>query len=357
MPDAAQLKDAVLDELRGRLIPWAEEHGGSRIALAELPLNLPPGLQSVPHPLPLFAETRESSNYLVSHVWLDTQMKAFRMPYLGFVLDGEADLRVGIREADRVERNLPLKVNCEVISLPAGYLWVVPPCVPNDAALPHWWRPHPEQAYARIFWLMAIPSGAFCHFCLTRGKEHPPQPTVVLTDPKLYELTLMLIEELRDRPLRHDTATKGILMLILARVERAVATKAFAGVTQMLDPQRTEFRMESNVLKRACDFIQAHLCEALSPAVIARHTLISPTHLNRIFRADLECSVMQYVAQCRIASAKFLLDSTDMPIHLIGSEIGQRDRAHFTRLFTQATGQSPRAYRARRRGGGDLDLP
>jgi AraC-like DNA-binding protein len=51
-----------------------------------------------------------------------------------------------------------------------------------------------------------------------------------------------------------------------------------------------------------------------------------------------------------MARARHLLDTTDLTIGEIGREVGMNDQFYFSRQFRQTHGESPSAYRARRKG-------
>ena len=65
-------------------------------------------------------------------------------------------------------------------------------------------------------------------------------------------------------------------------------------------------------------------------------------------------SVMEYVTQCRIAVARYLLANADifsLSIQTISTLVGFASASYFTRVFTSETGLSPTAYRERQRQG------
>ncbi|MDZ8222503.1 helix-turn-helix transcriptional regulator [Nostoc sp. ChiVER01] len=53
----------------------------------------------------------------------------------------------------------------------------------------------------------------------------------------------------------------------------------------------------------------------------------------------------QYVIQCRIEQAKFLLTSTQLPIIEIALQVGCSSQSNFTTLFRKHIGITPKAYR------------
>ena len=103
------------------------------------------------------------------------------------------------------------------------------------------------------------------------------------------------------------------------------------------------------VLALVRKYIQANLDKKLSPDMIAANAFISPRHLNRIVRQELGVSVMQYVTQCRIATAKSLLLETELPVGDVGFMLGYRRATHFGRVFLELAGRTPAEFRRRER--------
>jgi transcriptional regulator GlxA family with amidase domain len=68
---------------------------------------------------------------------------------------------------------------------------------------------------------------------------------------------------------------------------------------------------------------------------------------KRRFRAATGYSPLEYAQTLRIEEAKHLLETSDMPMDLIGVEVGYEDPASFRRLFKRMTGVTPSRYRRR----------
>ena len=92
-------------------------------------------------------------------------------------------------------------------------------------------------------------------------------------------------------------------------------------------------------------FIRANLSTKLSLAIIAKEVSYSVSSIKRIFREFEGCSIHDYVHNQRIDYAKELLRS-DLSITQIATMVGFGTISYFTSVFTQATGLSPKEYRA-----------
>jgi AraC-like DNA-binding protein len=76
---------------------------------------------------------------------------------------------------------------------------------------------------------------------------------------------------------------------------------------------------------------------------------LSPFHFIRAFRAAVGQTPHQYLRARRIARARDLLATTGMPITEICDAVGFQSLGSFSALFRRVTGETPAAYRAKRR--------
>ena len=102
---------------------------------------------------------------------------------------------------------------------------------------------------------------------------------------------------------------------------------------------------ENSPTQQAIQYIQSHLGQDLSLKRLSEVVHLSPSHLIRLFRAELHYSPHEYIVRKRMDRAKYLLKSTDMPIKVIASEVGYGTESSFTGAFTEKIGVSPRKFR------------
>ena len=96
---------------------------------------------------------------------------------------------------------------------------------------------------------------------------------------------------------------------------------------------------ESTPFQRARSYIETHFAHKLTLTQLAAYCYVSPTHLNRLFRAEMKMSVGEYLLQRRLKQARVLLENTDLPIQRVGALSGFRRAEHFNRTFRQHIGQ------------------
>lgn len=74
---------------------------------------------------------------------------------------------------------------------------------------------------------------------------------------------------------------------------------------------------------------------------------VTPTHLSRVARALTGSSASQLILERRLLEARRALAYTSMQVAEIAYMLGYSDPAYFARVFAQAAGESPSAFRAR----------
>jgi AraC family transcriptional regulator len=95
-------------------------------------------------------------------------------------------------------------------------------------------------------------------------------------------------------------------------------------------------------LQQAIDYIHTHLSGNLSITQIANSVNLSPTYFASLFKRATGMPLHQYVIEQRVARAKILLETTDLPIANIASQAGFSSQSHLTRHCKQLTGMTPR---------------
>lgn len=101
-------------------------------------------------------------------------------------------------------------------------------------------------------------------------------------------------------------------------------------------------------LRRAKALLHDRFREGISLDEVAAEADVHPTHLARMFRRHLRCSVGEYVRRLRVEWGARQLQSTESTISQIAAEAGFADHSHFSRTFRRYTGCTPSQYRTTR---------
>ncbi len=85
--------------------------------------------------------------------------------------------------------------------------------------------------------------------------------------------------------------------------------------------------------------------KALTLEELASSAGLSVPHFSELFRRCTDHAPIDYLIRQRIRRACHLLDTTDLSISTIATEVGYDDPYYFTRCFGRIMGESPRSYR------------
>lgn len=100
-----------------------------------------------------------------------------------------------------------------------------------------------------------------------------------------------------------------------------------------------------DALAGARQWMLAHLDEQLSVARMAQRASLSTRHFHRRFHDAYGRTPIAWLHEQRIARAKELLETTDLPIDQIAGRVGLGTPANLRVHFRRATSVSPRRYR------------
>ena len=173
-----------------------------------------------------------------------------------------------------------------------------------------------------------------------------PAGRVALRDP-LYEQdatlqelasTLVKIAELNDSysRLRADFLNLAIVTHLLGRYGESSAASA-----------RTSSVLPKWRLKRAVEFIDAHLDVPVTLGDLSQAVGLSRMHFASQFRAATGVRPHEYVLRRRINRAQMMLATTNEPLAQLALSVGFGSQAHFTTVFKRFSGLTPARWRQR----------
>ena len=103
-------------------------------------------------------------------------------------------------------------------------------------------------------------------------------------------------------------------------------------------------------LRRARDLMDREYARPLDVSALARAALMSTAHFSRQFRAAYGETPHAYLMTRRIERAKALLRLGELSVTDVCVAVGFSSLGSFSARFTELTGESPTAYRARDHG-------
>ena len=101
----------------------------------------------------------------------------------------------------------------------------------------------------------------------------------------------------------------------------------------------------SPLVKQAINYINLNLSSDLSVKDLADLFYVSPTYLARLFKKEVNSSIVEYINTQKIKRSTFLLKDSNLPIHQISQIVGISDFNYFSRLFKKHMNKTPSQYR------------
>lgn len=159
-----------------------------------------------------------------------------------------------------------------------------------------------------------------------------------ISDPQVTLLLLTLREELMS-----TTPSGNVYVDMIARATAIRLLRAHA-ISATLRTHRGG--LSRPLLRRVIEYIDAHLDQDLGLRSLAAVSGLSEDHFARAFRESTGMPPHRYLLQQRLARARELLETSDMPIAEIAQALGFADQSHLTNLFRRDTGMTPGQLRA-----------
>ena len=110
-------------------------------------------------------------------------------------------------------------------------------------------------------------------------------------------------------------------------------------------PRSAQNTLPAHRLRRAMQFVEAHIDEPINLERLAAVVRMSPFHFHRQFKRSTGLTPREYIRRVRIDRAKALLSDSDLPIVDVAVQVGFADQSHFTVAFRHATAMTPKTYR------------
>jgi AraC-like DNA-binding protein len=351
----------MLEVVQRHLLPWAQErsqhvagegethdHLIKHLLLLQPPLRLSPDIKVVERIVDASQMRRgkptPSHGSFMSHVlWPHLGLHSMPFAWLGFLFQGEADLRIGASRSLVCGPKGEGKIH--IVSLHAPAFFVIPPGVPHpDGSQIPWERPlHELRENQQMFWMHLSPAGLRCHLSRVVGQHYQEEFFLLLKEASLAAIARLLISEMQ-RPQRFDLVVEAALLSLLLQLEKTLNEGSAS--PNHAEQHNNEPSHNELLQSAALRFIETHLnWRPLSLEMVAEQVHVSPSHLNRVFKAELGVTVKEYIQHSRIELAKSLLEESDMPVAEVGFLLGFFPPSHFARAFSQTVGLSPRKYR------------
>lgn len=161
------------------------------------------------------------------------------------------------------------------------------------------------------------------------------RPAVVRAGPELQTVMAQLFKEYAGRGFARAQVLRAFGGVVLGLVARDLEQ---VGDTVAKTREAGLFRAFEKL-------VEAHFLEHWAVTDYARALGITPAHLSRVTRDMVGQGASRVIADRVIREARRNLVYTNLPVSTIAYALGFADPAYFSRVFSRATGLSPREFR------------
>lgn len=99
------------------------------------------------------------------------------------------------------------------------------------------------------------------------------------------------------------------------------------------------------VITKAQEYISEHYHKDLSIEEVAELADLSISHFCLLFKQATGYTFLEYLTQCRIEKAKFILKNSHVKVYQVAPMVGYQDPRYFTQVFKKLTGMTPTEFR------------
>lgn len=174
---------------------------------------------------------------------------------------------------------------------------------------------------------------------LTSGADLSPlvNRKITLSQELATLLQKCLQEQDRCSGLSHDIITVAMELLLLLLLQ---------GQSAPAQALKTPYALhsENEIIRRAQQYISAHIRQKLSVPLVARKVDVSPSYLTALFHKNLEISPGEYIRRVKLQESKHLIREGKLNFTEIAAVLNYSTVHHFSRQFKEKFGITPTDY-------------
>ena len=111
-------------------------------------------------------------------------------------------------------------------------------------------------------------------------------------------------------------------------------------------PKKHSPAIISNYVLKMQEYIHANYMTPITTNDVSSAVFLSSSYANQCFSAECNCTIFDYITQCRIGQAKKLLEKTDTKVSSVAELVGYNGKTSFYLAFKRNVGVSPTEYRS-----------
>lgn len=164
----------------------------------------------------------------------------------------------------------------------------------------------------------------------------------------LVEIAVVLYRQLEYASVLADWPLDGLIQALheAEHLQEAIdlLKKAFAG--QMEESMKSQTKEDArSLIEKAKLYMMNHYHKDLGIEEVAEVAGLSISHFCTLFKQATGYTFLEYLTECRMEKAKYMLKHTSVKVYQIAPMVGYQDPKYFTQVFKKATGRTPSEFR------------
>ena len=214
------------------------------------------------------------------------------------------------------------------------------------------WNLYPQTSIELLKFLTSYENQKRCE--LVGGNAFSSRKKVcyseeVLEQKPYYKYASLFLEESKIINCYNIPAFEGILPVLEEAVKNALNNKL--DINDNLKNTQGKLKkievkpLYSFITNSAINYLQENMYKPLRLTDVAKFLNLSPAHLSRIFKAESDRTIVEYLTYIRMEKAKAMLKDVKLNMTDVGLQCGFTDLNYFSRIFKKMNGYSPSEYR------------
>lgn len=143
-----------------------------------------------------------------------------------------------------------------------------------------------------------------------------------------------------------DGELEGSIQRLLHLHPNASAKSAI--LEEQLIPLKKKEEVSNRYVQTAIEYIEGHYPDAdFSLGALAEYMSVSEGHISRLFKAETDLSINNYLTRYRIRKAMDYLKDVQVKVYEVAEKVGYQDIAYFSNTFKKLVGKNPSDYQSK----------
>ncbi len=115
-----------------------------------------------------------------------------------------------------------------------------------------------------------------------------------------------------------------------------------------LIPLRKKEDVANRYVQTAIEYIEGHYPDLdFGVGALAESMSVSEGHISRLFKAETDLSINNYLTRYRVRKAMDYLKDVNVKVYEVAEKVGYQDIAYFSNTFKKLVGKTPSDYQAK----------